>query len=551
MKKIVIIGGVAGGASAAARLRRLSEDTQIVVLERGKYVSFANCGLPYYLTHEIDSIDKLLLNTPEKLAQRFNIEIRVLNEVTKIFPEQKKILVKNHQDNIEYEETFDELIISAGASPFKPPVSGIDAKGIFTVRSIDDISGLDRWIAENKVSKATIAGGGFIGIEVAEQLSKRGLQVTIIEATDQILAPFDPEMAEYLHEELRSKGIKLVLNDPLAEILTDSKNQITSCRTKSEQEIKSGLLIMGIGVKPENQLALEADIEIGKTGGVKVNDYLQTSKPHIWAIGDCIEVTDPVSGEAALIALGGPANKQGRIVADNIMGLQKKYKGTFGTFIIRTFSLTAAATGLNEKMLQRKGIKGYEVVYLHPNSHASYYPGFERLNMKVVFSRTTRKILGAQIVGGEGTDKRIDVISTAMQANLDIDELAYLELAYSPQYGSAKDPINLLGMIAENLLEGQFEQAQWKDLTGDEALIDVRTSAEIARGDIPNTQHIPLDSLRDNLSTLDKNQEYIVYCQSGQRSYNATKILLNHGFKAKNLSGAYLTWKNAVKTKLN
>lgn len=546
MKKIIIVGGVAGGASAATRLRRLSEETEILIFERGAYISFANCGLPYYLSREIDSIDNLLLNTPEKLMQRFNLKIKVLSEVIEILPENKKIKIKNLQNNSIYEESYDELILSTGAYPFVPPIQGINSKGVFTVRTIDDIKNIDEWISANKSKKVCVAGGGFIGMETAEQLKKAGLRVSIIEAMNQILAPFDPEMAEYLHAEIKNKGIELILNDALGEIISNSEGKVQACITKSGKKIEADLVIMGIGVKPENKLAKDGNLEIGITGGIKVNEYLQTSNPNIWAVGDCIEVTDPVSGDPALIALGGPANKQGRIVADNIMQVDKKYKkykGTFGTFIIRTFALTAAATGLNEKMLQKKGITDYEIIYLHPNSHASYYPDAERLNMKVIFSKKTRKILGSQIVGGEGTDKRMDIISTAMQAGLDIDELAYLELCYSPQYGSAKDPINMVGMIAENILEGKFEQAQWKDLNPNSILLDVRSEAELQKGKINNNaQNIPLDNLRERLSELDKKTEYIVYCQSGQRSYNATRILTNNGFNAKNLSGAYLTW---------
>jgi NADPH-dependent 2,4-dienoyl-CoA reductase/sulfur reductase-like enzyme/rhodanese-related sulfurtransferase len=550
MKKVIIIGGVAGGASAAARLRRLTEDVEIVIFERGNYVSFANCGLPYYLSREIASIDNLLLSTPEKLMQRFNITVKILSEVIEILPTSKKIKILNHQNKQEYEEGYDELIISTGAHPFVPPIKGINGKGIFTVRTIDDIKNIDELISQNNAKNVCIAGGGFIGIEVAEQLQKRGLKVSILEAMNQILAPFDPEMAEYLHEEIRKNKIDLILNDPLTEIVQDINGNAVACVTKSGRELQTDLVILGIGVKPENKLAKEANLTIGITGGIKVNEYLQTSNPNIWAIGDCIEVADPVSGDPTLIALGGPANKQGRIVADNIMGANKEYKGTFGTFIIRVFSLTAAATGLNEKSLQKKKITDYEVIYLHPNSHASYYPGAERLNIKVIFSKSTRKILGAQIIGGEGTDKRMDVISTAMQASLDIDRLAYLELAYSPQYGSAKDPINLLGMIAENILNGQFKQAQWNELNNNEILLDVRSKEEVEKGKISNSLHIPLDSLRTRLNELNKDIEYIVYCQSGQRSYNATKILTNNGFKAKNLSGAYLTWKISNKANL-
>jgi NADPH-dependent 2,4-dienoyl-CoA reductase/sulfur reductase-like enzyme/rhodanese-related sulfurtransferase len=542
-KKIIIIGGVAGGASAAARLRRLSESLEITIYEKDEHVSFANCGMPYYLSREIKSIDNLLLNSAERLSLRFNLKVKTRHEVIKILPKEKKVTVREICSGDIFDDEYDDLIISTGASSFRPPFEGGNLDGVFSLRNINDLKNIDDWLQKMNSKQVCIVGGGFIGIEVAEQLMKRGLEVTLIEAMNQVLLPFDYEMANLLHSEMLNQGLNLLLNDPLNLIKGDKNSQVISCKTKSGREIVCGAVVLGIGVRPEVQLALEAGIEIGAMGGLKVNEKLQTSISDIWAIGDCIEVKDPIVGEPSLVALGGPANKQGRIVADNILGSEHRYKTTFGTFIIRVFGLTAASTGMNERMLLKKGIKDFEVIYLYPNSHASYYPGAARLSMKVIFSKKTRKILGAQIIGAEGVDKRIDILSVSMQTSLDIDRLAYLELAYSPQYGSAKDPINLLGMIAENILCRHFEQAHWKDVVKEDNLLDVRSEAEYKSGSVFGAKNVPLDNLRENLNSLDRRLEYKVFCLSGQRSYNAAKILMNNGFKVKNLSGGYLMWK--------
>lgn len=560
-KKIVIVGGVAGGMSAAARARRLSETAEIIVIERSGYVSYANCGLPYYMGGEIEAEEQLLVATPESLKAKLNIIIRVHQEATKIDRQARTITIKKLDDGSTYEESYDELILSVGAQPVKPRLPGIDSPGLFTVRSIEDVQKMQTWITSMKPKTAVIAGGGFIGLEMAEQLAQRGLSVTLIDGKDQVLTPIDPEMAALLHGELRKHGVQLALGKPIEAFLPPSAvaspNGTPRCcwvKAGDGQPIAADMVILGLGVRPEVSMAREAGLAIGDRGGIRVNDHLQTSDEHIWAVGDAIEVRHPINNNYTLIALGGPANRQGRIAADNIFGTAKTYAGTIGTAIIRVFELTAAATGLNETQLREASIS-YETVYIHPSHHAGYYPGAQRLDMKVMFGKDDGKLLGAQIVGKEGADKRIDVIATAIKAGMTIRDLAELELAYAPPFGSAKDPINLAGMAGTNALDGLVSQVQWHELPNlkahDVCLVDVRTSGERSRGTIPGSIHIALPELRNRLQELPRERKIIVFCQSGQRSYLAARILTQQGYNAAHVSGGYLTWSTMNSNSLN
>ncbi len=554
-KKIVIVGGVAGGMSAAARARRLSEDSEIIVLERSGHVSYANCGLPYFLGGEIQSQDKLIVVTPDALKNKLNLDIRVHHEVVAIDAKAKVISVRETTTERTYEESYDDLILSVGAAPIRPNVSGIDLPGLFTLRSIEDVESIQSWFELQKPRNAVIAGGGFIGLEMAEQLVRRGLNVTLIDGKDQVLAPLDIEMAELVHIELRQHDVKLVLGMPIegflapGEVATAAEDLPKSCWVLAgkHEPIPADLVILGLGIRPEVTLARKAGLTIGERGGIRVNENLQTSSPNIWAVGDAIEVRNPVNGAWTLIALGGPANRQGRIAADNIFGSNETYDGTLGTAILRVFDLTVASVGLNELQLKSSTIP-YEAIYLHPSNHASYYPGAERLDMKVLFHNETGTLLGAQVIGKEGADKRIDVLATAIKAGMTIRDLSELELAYAPPFGSAKDPINLAGMAGTNVLDGLTEQVQWYQVPAlskdGSLLIDVRTRAERDRGYIEGSLHIPLPELRKLLSEIPEGKEIITYCQSGQRSYNASRFLKQKGFKVKNLSGGYLTWKS-------
>lgn len=549
-KKIVIVGGVAGGMSAAARARRISEDSQIIIFERSGYVSYANCGLPYYLGGEIESQDDLIVVTPEALKNKLNLDIRTSSEVVSIDPQSKVVSVKELNTNKIYDESYDELILSVGAAAIRPKVPGIDLPGLFSLRSIEDVETIQSWVESQNPRTVVIAGGGFIGLEMAEQFVRRGLDVTLIDGKDQVLAPIDPEMAQLVHKELREHGVKLVLGQSIKGFLPPEgvgEEIPKSCWVLAgdHQPISADLVILGLGVRPEVALAREAGLTIGERGGIRVNEYLETSAAHIWAVGDTIEVRNPISNTWTLIALGGPANRQGRIVADNIFGAKKSYGGTLGTAILRVFDLTVACVGLNEGLLQASKTP-YETIYLHPSHHASYYPGAERLDMKVLFHKESGALLGAQVVGKEGADKRIDVLATAIKAGMTIRDLSELELAYAPPFGSAKDPINLAGMAGTNVLDGLVEQVQWHQIGALESaktcLVDVRTKGERERGFIPGSIHIPLPELRNRLSEIPKGKEIVTYCQSGQRSYNASRLLRQNGYSVRNLSGGYLTW---------
>jgi NADPH-dependent 2,4-dienoyl-CoA reductase/sulfur reductase-like enzyme/rhodanese-related sulfurtransferase len=549
---LVIVGGVAGGASAAARARRLCESCEIIVFERGPHVSFANCGLPYFVGGEIVEPDALLLQTPETLRARFNLDVRVRTEVQRIDRQRRRVRVRRLDTGEAYDQPYDALLLSTGAAPLRPPLPGIERDGHFVVRNIPDVERIMGWIADCRACRAVVVGGGYIGLEMAEQLTRRGLGVTVVEALPQVMAPLDPEMAAWLHRELRANGVALHLGDPVAAFEPPRAGEAARASTvvlRSGTRLPADLVVLGLGVRPEVSLAKEAGLELGALGGLRVNEHLQTNDPRIWAVGDAIEVRDAVTGAWSIIPLAGPANRQGRIAADNIFGRRSRYEGTFGTAILRLFQLTAGCTGANEKSLRRAGI-AFEAVHLHPNQHAGYYPGAEPIALKVLFAPETGRLLGAQAVGHEGVDKRIDVLATALKAGLTVHELVDLELAYAPPYGSAKDPVNLAGMTAQNVLRGDVQLAQWHEVaTLDPArtvLLDVRTAAERANGAMPGSIHIPLNELRQRTEELPRDREIIVHCQSGQRSYFACRLLRQRGFRVRNLTGSYRTWRTAV-----
>lgn len=540
-KKVVIVGGVAGGATTAARLRRLDEQTEIVMVERGEYISFANCGLPYYIGGAIQERDALLVQTVEGMSKKFNMDIRNLSEVTRIDRERKVVEIKNLKTGETYEENYDVLVLSPGASPIKPPIPGInEAKSLFTLRNIPDTDKIKAYVDEQQPKKATVIGGGFIGVEMAENLWERGVEVTLVEMANQIMAPIDFEMASILHQHLREKGVNLVLEDGVKSFEKNGK----LINLNSGKQIDTDLVILAIGVAPENKLAKEAGLELGLRGAIRVNERLQTADESIYAIGDAIEVKDYINGQATHIPLAWPANRQGRIVADHINGIDSKYQGTLGTSIAKVFDMTVAATGNNEKTLKRLGIS-YDVVHVHPSSHAGYYPGAFPIALKLIFDRETGKIFGAQAVSYDGADKRIDVLATAIKGGMTIFDLPDLELAYAPPYSSAKDPVNMAGYAAKNIAEGLVETVQWHEISDIMAdggyLIDVREPIERDMGMIEGSVNIPLGELRDRLGELPTKEVY-VYCQVGLRGYLATRILMQAGFKVKNLDGGYKTY---------
>ncbi len=542
-KKILIVGGVAGGANAATRLRRLDEQCEITVFERGQYVSFANCGLPYHIGQEIEQRQKLLQHTPDTLRARFKIDVRVRHNVEKIDRASKEVEVTNLETCAKYREKYDYLVLSPGAAPLRPPVPGLNLPGVFSLRDIPDMDRIIEWVKSNKARKAAIAGGGFIGLEMMEQLHRIGISCALFESNPQVLTPLDVEMTRPIEAEMRANGIELHLSDPVQEIAPAADKGLT-VRTRSGLSVGADVVIWSIGVRPETKLAQEADLTLGVTGGIKVNEHMQTSDPAIYAVGDCLEVTHGITHKPVVIPLAGPANRQGRIAADNICGIKSTYKATYGTAIVRVFSRTAACTGANQKLLQKEGIP-HQAIHLHPASHASYYPGAKPIALKVIYHAETGKLLGAQGVGEDGVDKRIDVLAVAIQAGLTIEQLVDLELCYAPPFGSAKDPVNMAGMIGDNIRAGRVVTAQWSEveqLSKDSQLLDVRDEAEYQRGSIPGALHIPLNQLRDRLSELPKERQLLVFCQSGQRSYNACRILMQHGYNCRNLSGAYKTW---------
>ena len=552
-KRLVIVGGVAGGASAAARARRLCEQCEIIVFERGPHASFANCGLPYFVGGEIVAPDDLLVQTPESLRARFNLDVRVNTEVTGIDRTARLVKVRDGLSGREYEQPYDALILSTGATPLLPPIPGIEREGHFTVRNVPDVERIKAWIKDCRACRAVVVGGGFIGLEMAEQLVRHGgLSVSIVQSLPQVMAPLDPEMAAWLHLELRKHGVELFLGNPVAAFEAPAAGESARASVvvlKDGQRLPADSVVLGLGVRPEASLAKNAGLEIGARGGIRVNEHLQTSDPHIWAVGDAVEVRDANTGAWSLVALAGPANRQGRIAADNIFGRPAKYHGTWGTAILRLFDLTAGCTGANEKTLRAAGIP-YQALHLHPGSHAGYYPGAEPIAIKILFAPGTGKLLGAQAVGRDGVDKRLDVFATALKGGMTVHDLAELELAYAPPYGSAKDPVNLAGMAAQNVLDGDVSLAQWDVVaTLDPAktlLLDVRRADERTKGFIPGSIHIPLDELRARLGELPRDREIIVSCQSGQRSYFACRLLAQNGFQVRNLTGAWRTWSTAT-----
>ena len=542
--KLLIVGGVAGGASAAARSRRLSEDAEIVVFERGPDVSFANCGLPYYIGGEIAERDKLLVTTPERLRSRFNLDVRTQSSVEAIDRAARTIRVRNLASGQVYEESFDKLILATGAAPFRPSIPGIDLPGVFTLRNLQDTDQIKARVTSD-VKQAVLLGGGFISLELAENLVRRGISTTVVEKNDQILSPFDKEMTTPIAEALAAKGVTLVLGQS-AEAIEQSADGLIACLA-SGQRLTAQLVIFGIGVRPENKLAVDAGLEVGPRGGIRVNDYLQTSDPDIYAVGDVIEVNDVISGDKTQVPLAGPANRQGRIAADNVFGRSMKYRGTQGTAILGFFDRTAAMTGASEKVLRRAN-RPFRKVYIHPAHHAGYYPGAEGMVLKLLFDPATGQILGAQGAGGAGVDKRIDVLAVAIQAKMTAFDLEEMELAYAPQFGSAKDPINMLGFVAGGLLRGEHPQIDLETVLADSSvdkpfLLDVRTPQEFANGHIPGAVNIPVDDLRSRLQELPQDRKIAVYCQVGQRGYIATRILVQKGFSAANIGGGYKTYK--------
>lgn len=546
--KILIVGGVAGGASAAARVRRLDEEAEIILFERGENISFANCGLPYHVSDVIDSRDKLLVTTPEIMNGKFNIDVRVKNEVLEINRDKKELLVRDLLKNEDYTETYDHLILSPGAAPFKPPISGIENPGIYSLRNLED---MDRIKAAALGGKdAVVVGGGYIGLEMTESLRHMGMNVVLVELAPQVMGPADPEMASMLHTEIEMNGVQLRLGQSVTSFEQIGKK--LKVVLSSGEKFETDLVIMAIGVKPENQLAKAAGLEIGVTGGIKVDPRMQTSDPAIYAVGDAVEVTDLMTGKPALIPLAGPANRQGRIAADNILGMNREYRNTQGSAVCKVFDLTFAMTGLSEKQAIKNSIS-YDKVFVHPASHASYYPGATSISLKLIFAPETGKILGAQAVGLDGVDKRIDVLAVSVRAGLTAYDLEELELVYAPPYGSAKDPVNYAGMVAANLLRGTSEHFHVNDIekfSSKQKLLDVRTKEEVLAGSIPGAINIPLHEIRTRIAELSKEKDYMIYCQAGLRGYLAYRILKQKGFNVSNLDGGYKTYcmvnKNAL-----
>ncbi|HEM3598634.1 TPA: FAD-dependent oxidoreductase [Streptococcus suis] len=543
-KKIVIIGGVAGGATAATRLRRLNEEDKIVLFEKGEYISFANCGLPYHVGGVIKERENLLLQTVDGMNQQYGLDVRNFSEVLEINPQSKSVTVLNHQTGERYVESYDQLIISTGAKAIVPPIVGIEeADNVFRLRNIPDMDQIKAYIAENQIATATVVGGGFIGLEMMENLVELGIQVQLIEMAPQVMPTIDIEMAQLIHSQMNIHGVNLILNDGLKEFRQNGRELLLT----SGKTLQTDMTILSIGVLPENTLAKVAGLELGYKGGIKVNQQLQTSQPDIYAIGDAIEVIDLVSGQPTHIPLAWPANRQGRLVADIINGSDAGYFGTQGTAVAKVFELTVASTGNSERLLKQAGIE-YETIHIHPNSHAGYYPGASPIALKLLFG-IDGKILGAQAIGTEGVEKRIDVIATAMRFGARADQLASIELSYAPPYSSAKDPVNMLGYTADNILSGKVATFQWSQvdelISNNAFLLDVREEFELATGTIESSHHIPLNQLRQRLGELPKNQPINVYCQVGHRGYNAARILSQAGFDVKNLDGGYKTYKTA------
>lgn len=541
--KVVIVGGVAGGAGCAARLRRLDENAEIVILERGDYISYANCGLPYHVGNVIRSRDSLLVTPAQQMRDRFRVDVRTHNEVTAIDRVNKTVLVHNSDTDEDYTETYDKLVLATGSSPLRPPIPGIDSPRIHTLWTVADTDLFRSMVYEQKIQTAVVVGGGFIGLEMAENLKEAGVDVTILEAADQVMAPLDFEMAQMLHVEIRDKGIRLELGDPVASF--EDKGDTVVTTLKSGTSVEAELVVLSIGVRPNSGIAKDAGLPLNQRGGIIVDDYMQTEDPNIFAVGDVVEVLDANTGGRTMVPLAGPANKQGRIVADNIAATAKGkkphilYAGTQGSSVVKVFDYTAASTGRNEKQLIAAGLKkgtDYEVVYVTQNHHAGYYPGALPMVIKLIVEKaapTDSHILGAQIVGYEGVDKRIDTLGVSLRLGATVDDLTDLELAYAPPYSSAKDPVNMAGFAAQNALEGLVTFADWNfdETTPDAVILDIREDAERMVSKLPDAVEIPLGELRNRMDELDKDKTYVVFCGIGVRAYNATRTLANHGFK--------------------
>lgn len=539
--KIVIVGGVAGGATAAARIRRLDENAEILVFERSGYISYANCGLPYYIGDVITDPQDLTLQTPESFFTRFRVTMKVRHEVTALHPDRKTVSVKNLETGEEFEESYDKLILSPGAKPTQPRLPGVGLKKLFTLRTVEDTFRIKEYINTSHPKSAVLAGGGFIGLELAENLRELGMEVTIVQRPKQLMNPFDPDMASFIHSEMRRHGIRLALGHTVEGF--EEKDGGVDVLLKDEAPLHADMVVLAIGVTPDTALAKEAGLELGIKGSIVVNDRMETSVPDIYAAGDAVQVKHYVTGQDALISLAGPANKQGRIIADNICGGDSRYQGSQGSSVIKVFDMTAATTGINETNAQKAGL-ATDTVILSPMSHAGYYPGGRVMTMKVVFEKETYRLLGAQIVGYEGVDKRIDVLATAIHAGMKATQLKDLDLTYAPPYSSAKDPVNMAGFMIDNIAKGSLRQWHLKDADslprdGSVTLLDVRTPGEYSRGHIEGFKNIPVDELREHLNEIEKEKPVYVICQSGLRSYIATRILEGNGYEAYNFSGGF------------
>lgn len=541
-KKVLIVGGVAGGASAAARLRRIDEECEIVMFEKGEFISFANCGLPYYIGGTINDRSKLIVQTVDAMEEKFNLDIRNFSEVIKINRDAKTVEVKNHKTGKTYEESYDILVLSPGANPIKPPIPGLtECDNLFTLRNIPDTDAVKAHVDNKQPKNAVVIGGGFIGLEMAENLVDRGVNVTLVEMANQVMAPIDYEMACMVHEHLSDRGVNLILEDGVNSFADGGKK----VKLNSGKEIDTDLIILSIGVSPESKIAKDAGLKVNKRNAIMVDDRMKTSDPNIYALGDAVEVKDYINGDPTMIPLAWPANRQGRIVADNIAGRDAKYNGTLGSSVAKVFDLTVAATGNNEKVLKAKNIP-YEVVHLHPGSHAGYYPGAFPISLKLIFTPKEGKILGAQAVGLDGVEKRIDVIATAIKGSLTVFDLPDLELCYAPPYSSAKDPVNMAGYYASNVVEGMVETVQWNELDNlvakNEFILDVRETFEISLGTIENSVNIPLGEIRNRIAEIPKDKTIYAYCQVGLRGYVACRLLTQLGYKCINIDGGYKTY---------
>ena len=538
--KVVIVGGVAGGATAAARIRRLDEHAEIVVFERSGYISYANCGLPYYIGGVIEDPEDLTLQTPESFYRRFRIHMKVHHEVIAIHPDRKTVSVKNLETGAVLEESYDKLLLSPGAKPVWPNLPGMESKKLFTLRTVEDTFRIKEFVDANKPKSAVMVGGGFIGLEVAENLRELGIEVTIVQRPKQLMNPFDADMASFIHNEVRKHGVKLALGYAVEGFVENGTD--IDVLLKENAPLHTDMVVLAIGVTPESALAKEAGLALGIKNSILVNERMETSFPDIYAVGDAVQVKHYVSGEDTLIALAGPANKQGRIAADNICGGDSRYLGSQGSSVIKVFDLTAAATGLNESNARKSGLDA-DTVILSPMSHAGYYPGGKVMTMKVVFEKGTYRLLGAQIVGYDGVDKRINVLATAIHAGLKATELKDLDLAYAPPYSSAKDPVNMAGFMIDNISKGlkQWHLADAEKLPrdGGVTLLDTRTAGEYSRGHLEGFRNIPVDELRERITELEPNKPVYVICQSGLRSYIATRILEGYGFEAYNFAGGF------------